>query len=185
MSENIATEVKNIVYLGPEGSYTEMAAEKVLKILGYENFKLNIRLSIKKVIEAVDNNSGYIGIVPIENSIEGIVRETVDNLLRTTSRVMLTHETILPIRHCLISKSTNKKTISKIISIGKALAQCQYYISNNFPPDVEIITASSTSDAVKQLLELDETYAAIGSMNASRIYNLNVLDEEINDRKII
>lgn len=183
MNKNTITETKTIVYLGPKGSYTEIAAENIAKKFGYDNYESIAKPSIIRVIEAIDNNSGYTGVVPLENSYEGIVRETVDNLVKTSSRVMITHEIIVPISHCLISKSGSISEINKLISHPQALAQCQHFISKNLSQNIELIPASSTSEAVKQLLDLPENYAAIGTFKASQIYNLNVLAEKINDEK--
>ncbi|OGH98515.1 MAG: hypothetical protein A2104_05315 [Candidatus Melainabacteria bacterium GWF2_32_7] len=173
---------KTITYLGPEGSYSEIAAEKAAKLLGYDNFKPMAQSSIIKVIETVDKHNEFIGVIPIENSIEGVVRETVDTLIKTTSRVTITQEIIIPISHCLISKSNNLSDIDKIISYTQGLAQCQNFISKNFD-NIELLSAPSTSEAVKQLLDLPENYAAIGSYKAAEVYGLNILARDINDEK--
>lgn len=180
-TENINTQ--NIVYLGPEGSYTEIAAENLIKKENFSSFNKTLKSSILQVIEAIDNNSGNIGVVPIENSIEGIVRETVDNLVKTTSRVMITGEIVVPISHCLISKSKSIANIDKILSKPEAIAQCQYFIASNLKEDVEKIATSSTSEAVKQLVDLPENYAAIGTSKAAEIYGINILATNINDEK--
>lgn len=170
-----------VVYMGPAGSYTEMAAKQFCKNLGMQGCELILQPSILKVIDYVDNcTDGLLGVIPIENSIEGIVRETVDNLLLAKSSLFIQSETVLPISHCLISKASELNTIKKIISYTQALAQCQRFMADNLPA-AGIINSSSTSEAVKQLLELDETYAAIGSEYAAEIYGLNVLRKEIND----
>lgn len=173
----------DIVYLGPNGSYSESAAEEFIKILDIKDVNKLPKASITEVIQSIDCNSDVIGIVPIENSIEGIVRETVDTLVKTTSRVMITREYVLPIANCLISKSKDISSIRKVISYKQALAQCNGYIINNLPKGTEKVYSSSTSEAVQQLTELDETYAAIGNKRAAEIYNLNILAENINDEK--
>jgi len=182
VSNNSSVNTKTIVYLGPEGSYTEIAADYIAKKLNYANYQSVIEPSIIKVIQSIDNCKGFIGIVPVENSIEGIVRETVDNLIKTTSEIFITSEIIVPIRHCLISRSKDISKITKVISITQALAQCRSFLSDNLG-NAEQITATSTSEAVRQLLDLPDNYAAIGSFKASQIYKLNVLAEEINDIK--
>lgn len=198
MKKIIDSEIPNIIFLGPAGSYTEIAAENLLKEF-FKNRNKNIDFSndfnesvshkkepkstILQVIESVDNSCGKTGIVPIENSIEGIVRETVDNLVKTTSRVLITGEIIIPIAHCLISKSNNISGITKIISKPEALAQCQYFIANNLKHDVEKLSATSTSEAVRQLNELPEDYAAIGTSKAAEIYGLKIIAKNINDEK--
>ncbi len=172
----------NLIYLGPEGSYTEIAAEKFIKQKEVNNFNRVIKNSIIKVIQASDNSNGDMGVVPIENSIEGIVRETLDNLVKTTSRVMITGEVLIPISHCLISKASNISEIDKVISIPQALAQCRGFIETNLGK-AELLTSTSTSEAVKQLIELPENYAAIGSSQAANLYGLNKLAMGINDEK--
>lgn len=174
--------METIVYLGPEGSYTEVATEKIAALYGLNIFKPIIKSSIIKVIEEIDNDNGFLAVVPIENSIEGIVRETLDNLIKASSRVTIAREVIIPISHCLISKSDKLSDITKIMSIPQALAQCQHYIANTFQ-NVEILPTTSTSEAVKSLLDLPENHAAIGSCNAAEIYNLNILASQINDVK--
>jgi len=176
--------ITNLIYLGPEGSYTEIAAEELLRTLD-QNITINeiMKTQIVQVIESVDNNNGDIGVVPIENSIEGIVRETLDTLSRTTTRVMITGEVIIPIAHCLISKGKDIKKIDKVISKPEALGQCQYYISSNLNDNVEKLSATSTSEAVKCLKDLPENYAAIGTFKAAKIYGMNVLSTNINDEK--
>ena len=173
---------KTFVYMGPEGSFSEIAAYEAIDILQYSDFNLKILPYITSVIEAVDKNNNLIGVVPIENSIEGVVRETVDNLIRTTSRVTITKEIIIPVSHCLISKRADKSGINKIISHTQAIAQCKNYLSRGFP-EAEIIFSSSTSEGVRQLNDLPDDYAAIGTDKAASIYNLNIIEREINDEK--
>ena len=182
MNNHSSVETKTIVYLGPEGSYTEIAANCVAKKLNYDDYQSIIEPSIIKVIQSIDNDKGFIGIVPVENSIEGIVRETVDNLIKTTSDIFITSEIIVPISHCLISRSKNISKITKVMSITQALAQCRSFLANNLG-DAEQITTTSTSEAVKQLLDLPDNYAAIGSFKASQVYDLHILAEGINDIK--
>jgi len=172
----------NLIYLGPPGSYTEIAAENLMKSKGIEKFDRNIKNSIVGVIEAMDNSNGDIGVVPIENSIEGIVRETVDNLVKTTSRVMIIDEIIIPISHCLISKSKNAANIDKIVSRPQALAQCRHFLEKYFP-EAEKLPAKSTSESVKQLKDQPENYAAVGSAKAAELYGFNILYSGINDEK--
>lgn len=174
-------QVQTIAYLGPSGSYTEMA-----KDIFCEKYQLNAdtkaQSSIKRVLEFVDNNPGTIGILPIENSIEGAVRETIDNLIRTNNtNIRILSEFVMPIKHCLMSRTTELYSISGIISHPQALAQCQNFIHNEMPMHLNIIEVASTAEAARALQEYNMTYAAIGSEKTANIYNLNILKENIND----
>ena len=95
---------------------------------------------------------------------------------------MITGEIIVPISHCLISKSKSIEGIDKIISMPQALAQCRNFLERNFP-EAERLTSKSTSEAVKLLNDLPENYAAIGSTKAAGNYGLNILYSGINDEK--
>ena len=156
------------------------------KDLFCEKYKLNAPLepmsSIKRVLEFVDTNPNTIGILPIENSIEGAVRETIDNLIRTNNeKVRILSELIMPIRHCLLSRTTEFSSISGVISHPQAIAQCQNFIHNELPRHLNIIQAASTAEAARNLQEYNLTYGSIGSVKTAEIYNLNVLKENIND----
>lgn len=173
-----------VVYLGPAGTYTEIAAENLIKEkTDIKNFDKTPKATIIQVIKAVDNDRGKIGVVPIENSIEGIVRETVDNLITSTSRVMITGEIIVPISHCLMSKGNDIFKIDKVLSKDQALAQCLHFMAKHLKDGVEKIPVSSTSEAARQIAELPENYAAIASYKAAEIYGLNILAKNINDEK--
>ncbi len=177
--------MKNIpyfIYLGPEGTYTEVAAEKFIEKLGISDFNRKLKNSILGVISAMEDPADNIGVVPVENSIEGVVRETIDSLVRTSSRVLITGEVIIPVSHCLISRAGRIDKIDRIISMPQALAQCRNFLEEKFPA-AEKLPAKSTSEAVKQLAQLPDNYAAIGSSRAGEIYGHNILFSEINDEK--
>jgi len=173
--------VQTIAYLGPGGSYTEMA-----KDLFCERYGINAQLepirTIKGVLEFVDNNPNTIGILPVENSVEGAVRETIDNLIRTQNEnIRILSEMVMPIRHCLLSRTTELYSITGVISHPQALGQCQNFIHNEMPRHLNIIEAASTAEAAKKLQEYNLTYASIGSEKTAALYNLNVLLCNIND----
>lgn len=172
---------KQLVYLGPGGSYTEIA-----KDIFCNKYRLDIYQTpmntIKHVLEFVDENPDSLGVLPIENSIEGAVRETIDNLIRTkNTNIKILSETVIPIRHCLLSRTTEFYSVSGIISHPQALAQCQNFIHNEMPMHLNIIEVASTAEAARRLQEYNLTYAAIGSEKTAQIYNLNILKENIND----
>lgn len=175
------TSAEKIAYLGPGGSYTEMA-----KDIFCERYELNAyqepMKTIKSVLEFVDETPNAIGILPIENSIEGAVRETIDNLIRTKNEnIRILSEFVMPIKHCLLSRTTELYSISGVISHPQALAQCQNFLHNEMPRHLDIIEVASTSEAARKLEEYNLTYASIGSSKTAELYNLNILKDNIND----
>jgi len=174
-------EIKELLFLGPEGSYCEEAKNQFLSLLSVKQFEQKPLLNIKTIINYLNNNDCSVAVVPVENSIEGVVRETLDTLLNVNSNIQICAETVIPINHCVVSKSGSIEKIKKIISHPQALAQCQNFISTYFSNEIELIEKSSTSKAAKELLELDETYAAIANKKTAELYKLNVLAKNIND----
>lgn len=171
----------NIAYLGPGGSYTEMAKDFFCNKFHIGAYQQPMK-TIRQVIEFVDNTPNSLGVLPIENLIEGTVRETIDNLVKTNNtNITILCETLLPIHHCLLSKTTELYSISGIISHPQALAQCQNFIHNNMPMHLNLIEATSTAEAARLLDNYNLTYAAIGSEKTAELYNLNILKENIND----
>ena len=180
---NLNNEIKEILFLGPEGTYCEIAKNKFLN--NSQIIQKQIPYStVKSIINYVDNNKNSIGIIPIENSIEGIVRETMDNLLNVKDEALqITAETVIPINHCLVSRSKDITKINKIISHPQALAQCQKFIEKTFTTTVEQIEKASTGKAAKELQGLDETFAAIANERTAELFGLNILAKNINDEQ--
>lgn len=173
--------VESIAYLGPGGSYTEMAKDIFCKKYNLDGYQVPMK-SIKTVLEFIDETPNAVGILPIENSIEGAVRETIDNLIRTkNSNIRILSEAIIPVKHCLLSRTTEFYSISGIISHPQAIAQCQNFIHTELPRHLNIIEVASTAEAARKLQDYNLTYAAIGSEKTAEIYNLNILKENIND----
>ena len=175
--------IQQIAYLGPQGSFSEMAADVFCgkyKISAYPSPQTTIR----KVIEFVDTNPNTLGVIPLENSIEGSVREALDHLMITINpNIRILSQTIMPIRHCLLSRTTEFYSITGVISHPQALAQCQNFIHDEMPRNLNLIEAASTAEAARSLANYNLTYAAIGSEKTAEIYNLNILKENINDDK--
>ena len=170
--------LKKIVYLGPRGTYCEAA-----KDIFSRQFKISESLplsSIKNVIDFVQKNPDSFGVVPIENSIEGIVRETLDNLLKV-SDVKISAQTVVEINHCLVCKGQDISKINKIYSHPQALAQCQNTLEVLLCNGYETIETSSTSRAIHDLTRLDNSCAAVGNVFAAKLLGLNVLKYKIND----
>lgn len=172
---------EKLVYLGPGGSYTEMAKDCFCEKYNINAYQMPMK-TIKQILEFIDNTPNSIGIVPIENSVEGAVRETIDNLVRTNNAsIKVLSEYVMPIKHCLLSRTTELYSISTVISHPHALAQCQNFIHDGLQRNVNIVEAVSTAEAARSLQDYNLTYASIGSVKTAEIYNLNVLKENIND----
>lgn len=167
-----------LYYLGPNGTYSESAGYKVKDFL--KNPDLVCVSTIAKIVELVNKNKNDFAILPIENSIEGIVRQTVDNIYKTDVKILSQLE--IKIEHCLISKG-DKSKIKHIVSHPQALAQVQNYILQNFDENIDLIDVSSTASAFNYILDKDETYSAIVSKNLAYKSKLNIIDENISDIK--
>ena len=174
--------IKKIIYLGPNGSNSETAVNLFIGKTGIYAEKVPIS-TITKAIEVLDiEDDATIGVLPIENSIEGIVRETIDNLVKTQSKLFIQAELSVPINHCLIGKG-KKENIKTIVSISQAIAQCREYIAKNFPSDIKTLLYSSTSASAEFVSNQDSTYASIAPEKCAMMYGLNVIEKNINDIK--
>ncbi len=174
--------LKKIIYLGPKGSYCEIAKNNFLKHLNMYSLEQEYFPTVKNIIKYTEKHPDTCGVIPIENSIEGVVRETMDNLLTVDDETLqITAETVIPVNHCLISKNSDINKIKKVISHPQALAQCQSYLQKTFGTNTEQIEKSSTSRAAQELTDLSDEYAAIANAANAKIYGLNVLAENIND----
>ncbi len=170
----------DLLFLGPKGTYSEIGAYKALGIFG-DGYVLKPISTIPKIVDLVDKGKYEAGVLPFENSIEGIVRSTIDNIY--LSDVKIVAEIDIKIEHCLISRYCDKVEIKHIISHPQALAQCQRYIVENFDENIDLIPENSTARAAEMLLEKDNTYCAIASLNIAEDLKLNVLDKNIGDIK--
>lgn len=172
--------MKTLYFLGPKGTYSESASRKIAEFLDFD-VEFKEVSTIAKVANLVNQNHNSIGVLPIENSIEGIVRQTVDNLYSLDIKIQAQID--IKIEHCLMSKNNNKNEIKHIFSHPQALAQSSQFILNNFDENIELINSNSTADAAVELLNKDKTYAAIASEVIAQKYNLNILDKNIGDIK--
>ena len=167
--------MKSISYLGPEGSYCEQAA-----LTNYSNEKLFPMPTIPAVIESVQDDITDMGVVPIENSIEGSVTFTLDSLIHDFN-VNINGEIMLNISHSLITNKINTlDNINKIYSHPQALAQCRIYLSEKLPQS-DLIPSSSTSAALSDLSNDPENSAAIAHARNAKKYGLNIIEENIQD----
>jgi prephenate dehydratase len=157
--------------LGPEGTFSEMAAKKWSKAA-----ELVFMDDMETAVSAVDEGFCDESIVPIENSLEGPVGIVMDRLLEVGS--LIVGEEVLPVKQCLMSRGS-LEDITVIVSHPQALGQCRHYIHEHFP-GVEVRTTGSTSHAARLAQEFPGM-AAIGCSESAAKYGLKVLKEGIQD----
>ena len=166
---------RKVAYLGPAGTFTEAAAIKYAP--GSELLALT---TTRGVVNAVMNREADEGIVPIENSLEGSVTDTLDLLIHD-SPLNISNEVVIPIEHCLLVQSgTEMLDIEVIYSHPQALGQCRQYLNQRFP-DAVPVPALSTAAAAEQLEQGQTGAAAIGTLRAAELYGLEVLAQGIQD----
>ncbi len=162
-----------VAYLGPSGTYSEQAA--------FEQFGGAIETlpcaSIDEVFRAAEAGTADFGIVPIENSTEGAINRTLDLLLQTP--LTISGELSIPVHHSLMTKSGTMDGVRIICAHSQALAQCQVWLTQNFP-NAERQAVASNGEAARMAAE-DSTVAAIASEMAGKTYNLQVVHAHIQD----
>ncbi|ADM27189.1 Prephenate dehydratase [Ignisphaera aggregans DSM 17230] len=164
-----------VSFLGPRASFSE---EAVMKIFGDMGVELLPQPSIREVFRSVEEGDSDYGVVPIENSIEGSVGETIDHLVST--KLFICGETELRIKLNLIARpGTRLEDIKVVLSHPHALAQCRNFIETRLK-GVKIEARSSTSEAVREAVE-SYGVAAIGSEYAAKLYGGEILVSGIED----
>jgi chorismate mutase/prephenate dehydratase len=162
-----------IAYLGPEGTYTHQAAFR----LHGRDALLFPGEGLEEVFNLVESGRCVRGVVPVENSIEGSVRQTLNLLHR--SPLIIQAEVLLRIRHQLLSKAQRLEEIRRLYSHPMALAQCRGWIKQNLP-GVSLSESGSTALAAKAASS-DPTAGAIGGEPCGRLYGLEPLASDIGD----
>lgn len=170
MSDN-----KIIACLGPQGTHSEAATKHL-----YPNNTIKLYPTILSTLNAIANKEADLCVVPIENSIEGSVNITLDNLAGDKN-YSITSELVWPICNHLMSID-EKTPIIEILSHPQALAQCRNNI-NKLYPNAKIRETSSTSEAAN-LASKNSQIAAISPYNAAKLYNLVIRNENIQDSSI-
>ncbi len=164
--------------LGLKGSYSEKAAKQWIKKSECpEKTILEYCADVQDVFSLLESSSCDIGVVPLENSIEGSVGITLDMFLEHDIHII--GETIVTIEHCLLSRG-KKEDIRVILSHPQGLGQCRQFLKEHFP-EAELRTTGSTSHAAKLATEFEEM-AAIASPETASVYGLDIVLQSIQDR---
>ncbi len=171
----VKTSSKNIVYaLGPKGTFSYQAAKNV-----FADTDLKLCKTITGVFESVINGpAGTLGLIPIENSTQGVVQESLDALSKFPVISIGSYK--MPIHLAVLGNTKNIKDIKVIRSHPQPLAQAKNWFRNNMPD----VTLESTSSSVKAILETkDPSVGFVTGEPAADTYNLEILARNIEDKK--
>lgn len=164
-----------VSYLGPEGTFTQQAA---LKHFGESAVSLPMA-AIDEVFREVEAGAVNYGVVPVENSTEGVVNHTLDSFMDSSMRIC--GEVVLRIHHhLLVSTNTRRDKVSRIYSHPQSFAQCRKWLDAHYP-HAERVAVSSNAEAAK-LVKTEWHSAAIAGDMAAKLYGLDKIAETIEDR---
>ena len=162
-----------VAFLGPVGTFTQQAA--------YKHFGHAIQAqpypAIDEIFRAVEGGACQFGVVPVENSTEGVITHTLDSFLR--SPLLIAGEVALRIHHNLMGKQQDLRAVRKVFSHQQSLAQCRQWLDRCLP-HAERFSASSNAEAAR-LAALDPDSAAIAGEVAAELYGLTILERNIED----
>ena len=162
-----------VSYLGPEGTYTQAA---VYKHFGHQ-VNARVATAIDEIFRDVEAGTATYGVVPIENSTEGIVSSTLDLLANTP--LTICGEVWLPVHHHLLSNHKRREDIKKIYAHAQSFAQCRKWLDTKLPKAERIAVASNGLAA--QMVRKLRRGAAIASQSAAELYQLGILASNIED----
>jgi prephenate dehydratase len=173
---------RRIGYLGPRGTFTE---EALLTQPDYAGAELVAYPSLVDVLEGVQQGRVDLGFVPIENAIEGTVRDTIDSLVFDFD-LLIQREVVLDIHlHLMAAPGTALTDVKRVASIPVATAQCRRFLTERMPW-AETVATNSTAEAARLLGEEDATLsgvvtAAIAPRLPADLYGLEILVEDVED----
>lgn len=163
-----------IVYLGPAGTYSQQAAA--------DQFGSGATLlpfaSIDGVFDEVERGRAEYGVVPVENSTEGVVAQTLDRFI--SSPLSIKAEVVLRIDHCLLAKQPDPASVRRIVSHPQSLAQCRTWLAQHFP-SVPVEEVASNAAAAALAARQVHT-AAIAGRRAAERYRLKIVAASIQDQ---
>jgi chorismate mutase/prephenate dehydratase len=168
-------EPMTIAYLGPEGTYTHAAVHKHFG----QGVMTRPLAAIDEIFEAVACGDAKYGLVPVENSTEGVVNHTLD--LFITSSLKICGEVSLPIHHNLLGLAQPLSEIKTVYAHQQSLAQCRHWLDTHLPT-VQRESVSSNAEAAK-IVQGKAGMAAIAGVAAADLYQLDVLASNIEDQK--
>jgi chorismate mutase/prephenate dehydratase len=163
-----------VAYLGPEGTFSHQAVKRQFGLQAHAT----PMGSIPAVFDEVERGNADFGVVPVENTTEGIVLHTLDSFM--DSDLKISAEIALEVNMCLLARAgTDLQQIERVYSIPIALGQCRRWLATNLPR-ATLVEARSTADAARQARD-DARGAAVGSEMAAKLYDLVVARRKIED----
>ncbi|HEY6731777.1 MAG TPA: prephenate dehydratase [Solirubrobacterales bacterium] len=169
-----------IAYLGPAGTFTEDALGETVAAGEYRPLRT---ATIHDAILAVERGEADRALVPIENSLEGSVRPTLDALAFDAGGVTIIGEHDYRVRvHLIAREGVRVEEIEAVLSHPQPLAQCQRFLRETFP-EVERRSVSSTAAAVRMVSESARPWAALGARAAAALYKCELLLEGVEDQE--
>jgi len=177
--------IKKIGYLGPPGTFSELATRSYLEKITAgncgETFEAVCFHSLGDILSAVEAGELEEGVLPLENSTEGPVNQTLDLLAHCFKQVKVKAEVILPVIHQLLARpGVGLGEVAAVVSHPQALAQCREFLERSLP-HAEIREVISTAEAARIVAREDAPWAAIGTALVAGSYGLAVLAENVND----
>ena len=163
-----------VAYLGPEGTFTQEAA---LKHFGDSAVSVP-QSAIDEVFREVLSGSCHYGVVPVENSTEGVISHTLDSFMDSSLKICGEVELRIH-QNFMVGTNTDKKNISRVYSHAQSLAQCRQWLNSNFPA-IERVAVSSNAEAAKRV-QGEWNSAAIAGDMACELYSLEKLHQKIED----
>jgi chorismate mutase/prephenate dehydratase len=164
-----------IAFLGPAGTFTQEAA---LKQFGHAVNTLETT-TIADIFHEVENGEAHYGVVPVENSTEGVISHTLDMFMESSLHIC--GEVALRIHHHLLSRADSLADIKVIYSHQQSLAQCRHWLASHLP-GVHTVAVNSNAEAAR-LASKEDGAAAIAGEVASDIYQLNKISSHIEDEQ--
>lgn len=163
----------DVAFLGPEGTFTQQAA---IKHFGHAVNTVPAA-TIAEIFNAVENGHCQFGVVPVENSTEGMISHTLDRLV--SSSLKICGEVEIRVHQNLLSVAESPEQITEVLSHQQSLAQCRHWLDNNLPGAVRTEVNSNAEAA--RLAARSEHKAAIAGKLAAELYELNILEQNIED----
>ena len=163
-----------VAFLGPEGTFTQEAA---LKHFGDSAISVPMA-AIDEVFRDVLAGSCHYGVVPVENSTEGVISHTLDSFIDSSLKICGEVELRIH-QNLLIGPNTNKDNITRVYSHAQSLAQCRQWLNSHLP-NVERVAVSSNAEAAKRVQGEWNSAAIAGDMSC-QLYGLEKLNDKIED----